>query len=129
MFALFFLENFKFTRVLHPSPLKRLSSRNSHAHIHTITCICYNHFFFQMTKKRTFILNLGRISGTHCVLVFHNMHKSFLKGPICINRAHLNPLHDSDLECTSGEWRHGIPHEHQINLAVMPIGTQLYPPS
>ena len=36
--------HFTLSGVSHPSPLKRISSQNSHTHIHTITCICNSHF-------------------------------------------------------------------------------------
>ena len=35
--------HFTLSGVSHPSPLKRISSRNSHTHIHTITWICNSH--------------------------------------------------------------------------------------
>ena len=40
-FTLF--QKFEFSGVSHSPPFKRTSSRNSHTHIHTITCICNSH--------------------------------------------------------------------------------------
>ena len=38
-----YVYHFTLSEVSHSSPLKRISSRNSHTHIHTITGICNSH--------------------------------------------------------------------------------------
>ena len=47
----------------------------------------------------------------------HDMYWSLLEGLIRINHK-LSPIHESDSGCTSGAWRHGIPHAHSTNSVV-----------
>ena len=54
----------------------------------------------------------------------HDTYWSLLEGLIRINHK-LSPIHhESDLGCTSGVWRHGIPRAHSTNSVVAPTDMQ-----